>query len=1211
MGKRTLYVGASLLIAYILLGSLFIMPLGLHIGVRGEKVRASHGSIYINGNADFTSANGVSNPGAAGTEADPFIIEDWEIDSSGYGISIEATTAYFIIRGCTINCDGEDGVKLSYVENGSIEDCTIEGGGMIKLYYNCKNNSILNNIIEGSTSGDRGAITIYDGCSYNEIKANSIINSDWSGIHISKSEDNIFHHNTISNCIYAGIRVKENSQSISIFHNTISDCSIGVDSGHSDILNISNNLISLCDNSGICLHDGSQVEEISDNTINNCNSNGIQIDGSHDTIIANNDIYDNSEKGIGVVNSNNVDMSYNTVYNNDADGIDVDNSDNAGISYNTVYDNNEDGIEVGDSDYAVVNSNIVTGNEGKGLGLSNSLYSRVVENEFSDDGMMVFGSDISQFICHVFEDNVVNGKSLVVIKNQSGLDMDCEDAGAVLILNSTDIEIFNGRFEQTDIGVSIAYSETVIVTDCLVSKCDWGIGLMAASQTTLHNCTIMKNDVGAIFFYSDNNLIYNNNFLDNTEQVDFMTTSTGNSWNTAYPTGGNHWDDYYGNDQFSGSSQDIPGSDGIGDSPYNVHGTDYDDYPYLLPLPSPFLDLIPPTVTEVIPANNVKKVSPLQDIVVMFSETINTNTTPQINVGLGNDPGNWTLAKWENINNTNDTMTWSHDPFEMGDTIQVQVSGYYDMWGNVGLPHIWSFTVVLDTDNDGIPDDVDEDDDGDGMPDSWEEMYSLDPKNGSDALQDSDGDGLTNLEEYENGTSPVSPDTDSDGMPDGWEIENGLNPSMMTDALTDSDGDGLNNYEEYLNGTSPKDSDTDGDGMPDGWEVEYGLDPLDISDRNGDPDGDGYSNIQEYLNGTDPTDESDFPLPDTDGDGIPDMLDDDDDNDGWNDTIELQCGTDPLDNTSFPSDFDGDGIPDMLDDDDDNDGWNDTIEASCSTDPLDNMSFPSDFDGDLIPDLLDDDDDNDGMPDDWELTYGLDPKDSKDASEDTDEDGLTNLQEYYNGTAPNNADTDEDKMPDGWEIANELDPLASTDAQADEDKDNLTNLEEYQYGTSPMNDDTDGDRMPDGWEVGYGLDPLRDDSNEDPDQDGCTNYEEYVRGTSPVVSDKKKEKEKEDPDPTWLIIAVAAIVIALAAVGLFAAHRKGLVKLKFGKKDTGLVKDRIHSYISLNPGETVRSISTGADYPLKEVERSVKELLDDDRIKEEEKEGNKIYFEKE
>ena len=57
-----------------------------------------------------------------------------------------------------------------------------------------------------------------------------------------------------------------------------------------------------------------------------------------------------------------------------------------------------------------------------------------------------------------------------------------------------------------------------------------------------------------------------------------------------------------------------------------------------------------------------------------------------------------------------------------------------------------------------------------------------------------------------------------------------------------------------------------------------------------------------------------------------------------------------------------------------------------------------DNDGDGIPNSEDPDDDNDGMPDEFEEANGLDPLDDLDATEDLDNDGVSNAQEYLNGT---------------------------------------------------------------------------------------------------------------------------------------------------------------------------------------------------------------------
>ena len=87
----------------------------------------------------------------------------------------------------------------------------------------------------------------------------------------------------------------------------------------------------------------------------------------------------------------------------------------------------------------------------------------------------------------------------------------------------------------------------------------------------------------------------------------------------------------------------------------------------------------------------------------------------------------------------------------------------------------------------------------------------------------------------------------------------------------DSDGDGLTNAEEFVLRTDPHNAQTIA-GIPDLWLATHFTNILLASgpsaiDPNGDPDGDGWTTLVEYQNGTDPN------KSDTDGDGIPDNLD--------------------------------------------------------------------------------------------------------------------------------------------------------------------------------------------------------------------------------------------------------------------------------------------------------------------------------------------------
>jgi len=101
----------------------------------------------------------------------------------------------------------------------------------------------------------------------------------------------------------------------------------------------------------------------------------------------------------------------------------------------------------------------------------------------------------------------------------------------------------------------------------------------------------------------------------------------------------------------------------------------------------------------------------------------------------------------------------------------------------------------LDTDSDGIGNNADTDDDGDGMPDAWENMYGLNSLV-NDAYGDLDGDGVSNLNEYNSGTDPSQvPGNTPPDQPVLIEPADGaanvdLMPILMTDSFHDAENDG-------------------------------------------------------------------------------------------------------------------------------------------------------------------------------------------------------------------------------------------------------------------------------------------------------------------------------------------------------------------------------------------------------------------------------------
>ncbi|MDP0492390.1 MAG: hypothetical protein Q7Q71_15185 [Verrucomicrobiota bacterium JB023] len=257
-------------------------------------------------------------------------------------------------------------------------------------------------------------------------------------------------------------------------------------------------------------------------------------------------------------------------------------------------------------------------------------------------------------------------------------------------------------------------------------------------------------------------------------------------------------------------------------------------------------------------------------------------------------------------------------------------------------------TPILDTDNDGIPDD-------------WEIANNLNPNDITDAGLDNDADGgpdgLTNLEEYNGGvnsTDPQDSDSDDDGLSDGEEVNGLLNPyqsatsgdeatsapGLATDPnAPDSDGDGLTDSEELNaeNGsiTNPLSNNTDDDLLLDAFEVAGGLDPTDGFGEDGDfgdPDSDNLDNYEEQENGTHPNDS------DTDGDNLLDgnevdlhftnPLLADTDRDSITDDEELVAGADGY-------------FTDPLLADSDSDGFDDPVEIIMGSDPSQAGSTPT------------------------------------------------------------------------------------------------------------------------------------------------------------------------------------------------------------------------------------------------------------------------------
>ncbi len=247
-----------------------------------------------------------------------------------------------------------------------------------------------------------------------------------------------------------------------------------------------------------------------------------------------------------------------------------------------------------------------------------------------------------------------------------------------------------------------------------------------------------------------------------------------------------------------------------------------------------------------------------------------------------------------------------------------------------------------------------QDTDGDGIPDAWENYYGLNASV-SDGSVDADGDGRSNLAEYNAGTNPV--------VVDDWSKSVRESGSSVVD--TGGRSTGGTSFDQlaevwarslaFLLDTAGRAPDADKDGMPDWWETKFGLNAFEASAAR-DGDGDGRSDLQEYNAGTNPIVADDWSKAVA---GTRDVF--------LTDTRVIVLGSNPTFDKTFAViresgrficdtgglyyDWDGDGIPNWWEarfarskvdlnaaDDGDGDGHDNLSEFIAYTDPTDAAS---------------------------------------------------------------------------------------------------------------------------------------------------------------------------------------------------------------------------------------------------------------------------------
>ena len=308
--------------------------------------------------------------------------------------------------------------------------------------------------------------------------------------------------------------------------------------------------------------------------------------------------------------------------------------------------------------------------------------------------------------------------------------------------------------------------------------------------------------------------------------------------------------------------------------------------------------------------------------------------------------------------------------------------------------------IVKDTDQDSVPDYLDQDSDNDNISDNVEQLTV------SPSGVDANGNGIDDAFDpaFNN-----NQDDNLDGIDDTLVVlSNPDGDDILNFQDTDSDGDNIRDIDEQA-------VDFDSDGTPNYLDLDSDNDNIiDAIEGLSDFDTDGASNFLDLDSDNDNISDAIEGEADFDSDGASNFLDLDSDNDNISDAIEGE------------DDFDADGASNFLDLDSDNDDISDEVEGE------------NDFDSDGASNFLDLDSDNDGISDKVEGVTDFDVDGASNYLDlDSDGDGISDAEE-------GDIDTDNDGTPNFLDLDSDNDGISDKDENGDFDADGVNDANQDQ-----------------------------------------------------------------------------------------------------------------------------------------------------------------------
>jgi parallel beta-helix repeat protein len=407
------------------------------------------------------------------------------------------------VKNCTFRNSFWDGVFLYESSGNTLENCSYSSFIIGVGLYFCTNNTLLGQTVDQCTVGIQ-----FGSSGSNVLKNNSMVQC---GLQVNGNSPADY-----TNDVDTGNTV--NGKPVYYYVNETNQ-TIPTDAGQVILVSCTN-----CTASNLNLSDASIGAELAYSSMNTIENNildanrvtAIDLDGSNNN---DNTIREN------IIRGNNygidVDSSWsNTIYGNLLSGNGLGFSFDSS-SFNIVVGNTiQDGYYGMYFDHAFgnhISDNIIGNISIFGLYLFSSDGNLLASNQMINCSLLVYGNRLAEYLNTADTSNTVNGKPLYYLINQIDSILP-DDAGEVILVNSSHCTIQNLNVNTGTVGVTLAYSSgNLLRGNTIKSQSVLAVDLSSGgnNNNTIQGNTLQGNSYGIDIEFSEGTTIKQNTILSN------------------------------------------------------------------------------------------------------------------------------------------------------------------------------------------------------------------------------------------------------------------------------------------------------------------------------------------------------------------------------------------------------------------------------------------------------------------------------------------------------------------------------------------------------------------------------------------------------------------------------------------------------------------------------------------------------------------------